>query len=185
MKRKRRMDIIFKKTKLVLFLSVTLLLLSFPFCVFAEPDIAHRIWQTMAEAGNIDLTNSWELMGMYTFGETTGDGYVTIPMTEDSKKISGSVTWRMYPETEDDITERYFPMLMVLLSEFCEKDELLDIADWLLTQEAVALLAKYSVLPYQSDTQTFTNFSIYIKYNEEHNELYCLIDVLNETGESQ
>ena len=164
------------KKNLIRILLLTFLMTSSVSVTLAEPDIAHRIWQSMADAGNIDLTNSWELMGMYTFGETTGDGYVTLPMTDDGKQISGAITWRIYPETEDDITERYFPMLMVLLSEFCEKNELLDIADWLLTQEAVALLEKYNVLPYQSDTQQLSNFDVYIKYNEEHNELYCLIE---------
>lgn len=179
--KERRIDIIYKKIKTVLFLFVTVLLVSFPFCVFAELDIAHKIWKEMAEAGNIDLTTCWELMGMYTFGDTTGDGYVTLPMTEDGRQISESVSWRMYPKSEDDITERYFPMLMVLLSEFCEADELLDIADWLLTQEAVALLARYNGLPYQSDTNRFVNFNIYIKYNEEHNELYCLLNASRQT----
>lgn len=149
--------------------------------VSAESDIAHEIWNAMAEAGNIGLTNSWELMGMYTFGETTGDGYVTLPMTDDGNRISGAISWRMYPKSEDDITERYFPMLMVLLSEFCEKDEHLNIADWLLTQEAVALLAKYNILPYQSDTQHLSNFDVYIKYDEENNELYCLVTATNDT----
>jgi len=166
------------KKNLIRILLLTFLMTSSVSATLAEPDIAHRIWYTMAEAGNIDLTNSWELMGMYTFGETTGDGYVTLPMTEDGKRISGSATWRMYPKSEDDITERYFPMLMVLLSEFCEKDEFLDIADWLLTQEAVAVLAKHNDLPYQSNINRFANFDAYIKYNEEHNELYCLIENL-------
>jgi len=169
------------KKKLIGILLLVLLIASSVSITLAEPDIAHRIWQTMAEAGNIDLTNSWELMGMYTFGETTGDGYVTLPMTDDGKQISGAITWRIYPETEDDITELYFPMLMVLLSEFCEKNELLDIADWLLTQEAVALLAKYNILPYQSDIQHFANFNLHIKYNEEHNELYCLLNASRQT----
>ena len=105
-----------KKT-LIGILLLTALITSSVSTTLAEPDIAHKIWQAMAEAGNIDQTNSWELMGMYTFGETTGDGYVTLPMTEDRKRISNAVTWRMYPKTEDDITERYFPMLTVLLSE--------------------------------------------------------------------
>lgn len=170
------------KKKLIGILLLVLLIASSVSITLAEPDIAHRIWQAMAEAGNIDLANSWELMGMYTFGETTGDGYVTLPMTDNGKQISGAISWRMYPKSEDDITERYFPMLMVLLSEFCEKDELLDIADWLLTQEAVALLAKYNVLPYQSDTQHLSNFDVYIKYDEEHHELYCLITATNNTA---
>ena len=166
-----------KKTLIGILLSMVLITTSVSISL-AEPDIAHRLWQSMAEAGNIDLTNSWELMGMYTFGETTGDGYVTLPITDDGKRISGAISWRMYPKSEDDITERYFPILMVLLSEFCEKDELLDIADWLLTQEAVALLAKYNVLPYQSDTQHLSNFDVYIKYDEEHNEIYCLLEAI-------
>jgi len=173
------------KKKLIGILLLVLLIASSVSITLAEPDIAHRIWQTMAEAGNIDLTNAWELMGMYTFGETTADGYITLPMTDNGKQISGAISWRMYPKSGDDITERYFPMLMVLLSEFCEKDELLDIADWLLTQEAVALLAKYNALPYQSDTQYFPNFNIYIKYNEEHNELYCLLTATKNTERFQ
>ena len=135
----------------------------------------------MADAGNIDLTNSWELMGMYTFGETTGDGYVTLPMTEEGERISGAISWRMYPESEDDVTKRYFPMLTVLMSEFCEKNELSDIADWMMVQEAVSLLAKYNALPYQSDILSLANFDTYIKYDEEHNELYCLITATNDT----
>ena len=169
------------KKNLIRILFLTFLMTFSVSATLAEPDIAHRIWQTMADAGNIDLTNAWELMGMYTFGETTGDGYVTLPMTDDGKRISGAISWRMYPKSEDDITERYFPMLMVLLSEFCEKNELLDIADWLLTQEAVALFAKYNVLPYQSDIRHLNNFDIHIKHNEEHNELYCLLTATKNT----
>lgn len=169
------------KKKLFGLLGLVVLMIATSASSFAETHIAHEIWNAMAEAGNIDLTNCWELMGMYTFGDTTGDGYVTLPMTEDGKQISGAISWRMYPKSEDDITERYFPMLMVLLSEFCEKDELLDIAAWLLTQEAVALLSKYNVLPYQSDTQHLSILDIYIKYDEENNELYCLITATNNT----
>lgn len=172
--RKTGVDKSLRKASLAAFLFIVFMASTIA-TVFAEQDIAHRIWYSMAETGGIDLTDCWELMGMYTFGDTTGEGYVTLPMTEDGKQISDSVSWRMYPKSEDDITESYFPMLMVLLSEFCEKDELINLSDWLLTQKAVSLLARYNVLPYQSDTQSLTNFDIYIKYDEKHNELYCLL----------
>ena len=142
----------------------------------AEEDIAHRVWKEMADAGGIDFDECWELAGMYSFGKTTASGYVTLPMTEDGTQLTSPVSWRIHPQSEMDITDKFFPMLNVLMNTFGNETEQESIVEWMLTQKAVALLAKYNSLPYKSDVAQFETFEVYIKYDEVHNELYCLLD---------
>ena len=143
---------------------------------FAKEDIAHQIWKEMADAGGIDFDECWELAGMYSLGKTTASGYVTLPMTEDGTQLTSPVSWRIHPQSEMDITNKFFPMLEVLINAMEPESQQEEIAEWMLTQKAIALLAKYNILPYKSDTVQFGKLEIYVKYDEVHNELYCLIN---------
>lgn len=141
----------------------------------AEESIANQIWTKMAEIANVDLAQCWEFQGMYTFGETTADGYVTLPIGEDNWKISGSVSWRIYPDEYEDIIDDYFPMLCVLLQEMGIYNGTELIEEWLFEQEIYSIFAYRDGFSFATETCSFDSFDISIKYDSEHNELYCLL----------
>lgn len=171
---------------LALFLTLMMLL---PAAGLAEAstsdDLAHQIWHAMAEVGNIDLTaaGAWELFGMYTFGETTGGptGYVTLPMTDDGQRINGTISWRNYPDTDEDVYGYYFPMLQYLMTTFGAEEELSDMEAWLQAQQGAVMLARANGQHYRSDDMHFQHFDLYVQYDEKHNELYCLLTVTADT----
>lgn len=172
------------KRFLALFLTLMMLL---PAACLAEAatsdDLAHQIWHAMAEVGNIDLTNAWELFGMYTFGETTGGptGHVTLSLTEDSQRLHGSISWRNYPDTDEDVYGYYFPMLQFLLTTFGAEEEQPDMEAWLQAQQSAVMLARANGQHYRSDDMHFQHFDIYVQYDEKHNELYGLLTVTADT----
>lgn len=112
---------------------------------------------------------------MYTFGETTADGYVTLPMEEDNQKISGSISWRIYPDAYEDIIDDYFPMLRVLLEELGIYNTTESIEEWLFEQEIYSIFAYKDKVSFATEICSFELFDISIKYDSEHNELYCLL----------
>ena len=146
-----------------------------------ETDLAHEIWYAMAEAGQVDMSEAWEFMSMYTFGETTGYGYVTLDMTEDGQKIKGSVSFRIYPESSADITEKFCPMLDMLLNRlygYSEENATLQFA--VIVQDAF-------VQAWRSGRDTdwgiveLVNMDVKLQYDADHNELYCLITATGTT----
>ena len=144
-----------------------------------ETDLAHKIWYAMAEAGQVDMSEAWELMGiMYTFGETTGDGYVTLPMTEDGQKISGDVSFRIYPKSSADISEKFCPMLDMLLSQLEGWSEVLPLA--VTTQDAF-VQAWLSGRDTDWGIVDLVSMSLKLQYDADHNELYCLITATEDT----
>ena len=143
-----------------------------------ETDLAHEIWYAMAEAGQVDMRKAWEFMGMYTFGETTGDGYVTLPMTEDGQKISGDVSFRIYPKSSADITEKLCPMFDMLLSRLHGWSEELQLA--VMTQDAF-VQAWLSGRDTDWGIVDLVSMSLKLQYDADHNELYCLITATEDT----
>ena len=143
-----------------------------------ETDLAHEIWYAMAEAGQVDMRKAWEFMGMYTFGETTGDGYVTLPMTEDGQKISGDVSFRIYPKSSADISEKFCPMLDMLLSQLEGWSEVLQLA--VTTQDAF-VQAWLSGRDTDWGIVDLVSMSLKLQYDADHNELYCLITATEDT----
>lgn len=156
-------------------LLAAVLLLSVPAASLAQETLAHRIWHDMAQEGQIDLSKGWEFEGMYTFGETTGDGYITLFTTKDGQSVSGSVTWRIYPKSEEDITVRYLPMLKVLLTGIYGEELHPDVFAELdaLQPQICAAFKRSSAAQWE---MAFPNCVITIKYSSKHNELYCLIE---------
>lgn len=144
-----------------------------------ETDLAHKIWYAMAEAGQVDMSEAWELMGiMYTFGETTGDGYVTLPMTEDGQKISGDVSFRIYPKSSADISEKFCPMLDMLLSQLEGWSEVLPLA--VTTQDAF-VQAWLSGRDTDWGPGDLGSMNVKLRYDADYNELYCLITATEDT----
>lgn len=142
---------------------------------FAEEDFATYLWQKMAEVAGIDLTQCWQFMGMYTFGETTGYGYVTLNTDADGRKIAGSISCRIYPKTCKDITDRYYPMLSTLLAELGLYSETGSIAEWLTEQEKSSVAAYTNKVSLKARNRSFECFDILIQYDLKNNELYCLL----------
>jgi len=142
---------------------------------FADENIANRLWRKMAEVADIDLTHCWEFQGMYTFGETTADGYITLPTEADGGKIAGAISWRIYPDEYEDIIDDYYPMLYALLEELGINNATESIEEWLFEQEIYSIFAYKDKVSFDTETCSFDLFDISIKYDSEHNELYCLL----------
>lgn len=170
-----------QQLKRVLFLLVAVTLLASVSCAAAQEHPAHQLWHEMASAGNVDLTDAWDMMGMYTFGETTGNGYVTLTVPEGTEQFVGSVSFRNYPGTSADITNQFFPMLRVLMVKFCEESDLPLIDAWLSRQQHDISAAYTGAYDHTSHTQMFLNYELYIKYDVDHNELYTLITPIRES----
>lgn len=96
-----------------------------------ELDFAHEVWQSMGKAGNMDMSKAWEVMGVFSFGETTDDGEVTLFMTDDQKKIAKSVSWRNYPSNDFAVTEQFFPMLECLLLKLNQNESKEAVDAWI------------------------------------------------------
>ena len=146
-----------------------------------ETDLAHEIWYAMAETGHVDMSKAWEFMGMYTFGETTGDGYVTLTMTEDGQKIRSDVSFRIYPESSADITEKFCPMLDLLLNRLYGRSE-----ENATLQFAVIAQDSF-VQAWRSGRDTdwgiveLVSMNVKLRYDADYNELYCLITATEDT----
>ena len=147
----------------------------------AQEDLPHQIWHEMAEAGKKDLTDAWEMMGMFTFGETTGEGYVTIFVSEETGKIHDGISLRMYQKKEGEIREQYFPMLKVLTERFAEEADLAMLEVWLGKQQEEMVAAWRDNRDQTSNTQMFLNYEIYVQYDRDHNELYCLMTAIRDS----
>ena len=59
-----------RKQVLAFLLSVAFLLTSSVGIAEYNTDIAYQIRQAMADVGGMSLENCWDVMGMYTFGQT-------------------------------------------------------------------------------------------------------------------
>ena len=171
-----------RKQVLAFLLSVAFLLTSSVGIAEYNTDIAYQIRQAMADVGGMSLENCWDVMGMYTFGQTTEDGYFTISSSDETGKIGKDISWRNYPKNYEDIIDRYFPMLNVLLILFDNSDE--EISNWVFTQEIAAIFSKKANQSYQSGIKHFSNFDIHIEYDAEYNELYCSLTATNITPDS-
>ena len=143
-----------------------------------ETDLAHEIWYAMAEAGQVDVGKAVEFMGMYTFGETIGDMYVTMTMTEDGQKISGDVSFRIYPKSSADISEKFCPMLDMLLSQLEGWSEVLPLA--VTTQDAF-VQAWLSGRDTDWGIVELVSMNVKLLYDADYNELYCLITATEDT----
>lgn len=162
--------------KKILALLLAMLMLASVYNIsFAEESIAHRLWRKMAEVADIDLAQCWEFQGMYTFGETTANGYITLPTEADGKKVAGSISWRIYPDEYEDIIDDYYPMLVALLEELGIYNATESIEEWLFKQEFYSIFAYKDKVSFDTETCSFELFDISIKYDSEHNELYCLL----------
>lgn len=153
-----------------------IIILMAPLVSFSESqDIAHEIWQAMGKAGNMDMSKAWEVMGVFSFGETTADGEVTLFLTDDNSKISKSVSWRNYPDDDSAVTDQFFPMLKCLLLKLDqnESDEVVDA--WIMNQCPIVLLARQNNLFYRSENKQFRDMIVYVQFDNQYQELYCLI----------
>ena len=145
-------------------------------CAFCESqDYAHEIWQEMGEAGNIDMSQAWEFMGVFSFGETTGDGEVTLFLTDDQRKINNSVSWRNCPDDDSAITLHFFPMLKCLLMKLDQNESEDAFEAWIQELLPVVLLARQNNLYFRSEDREFNTMTAYVQFDNKYNELYCLI----------
>ena len=140
-----------------------------------ETDLAHEIWYAMAEAGQVDMRKAWEFMGMYTFGETTGDGYVTLTMTEDGQKISGNVTFRIYPKSTADITEQFCPMLDMLLNKLYGRSEENSTLQFAVIAQDAFVQAWLGGMDTDWGIVELVSMNMKLQYDADNNELYCMI----------
>ncbi len=160
--------------RLVLLLLV--LILFIPINTYGEEqDIAHNIWFAMGEAGNMDMSKAWEVHGLFSFGETTADGEVTLFMTDDNLKIAKSVSWRNYPTEDTAITEQFFPMLKCLLLKLDREESEETIASWIDQVLPVVLLARQNNLFFRSAEKQFHDMTIFVEYDNKYTQLYSLI----------
>ncbi len=146
-----------------------------------ETDLAHRIWYAMAETGHVDMSKAWELMGMYTFGETTGDGYVTLTMTEDGQKIRSDVSFRIYPESSADITEKFCPMLDLLLNLLYGRSEENATLQFAVIAQDAFVQAWRSGRDTDWGIVELVSMNVKLQYDADYNELYCLITATEDT----
>lgn len=174
-----------KIRRLVCVLLAAAMLLCMGCAAAEETDLAHEIWYAMAEDSQVDMSEAWEFMSMYTFGETTGDGYVTLPMTGDGQKIKGAVSFRIYPESSADITEKFCPMLDMLLNRlygYSEENATLQSA--VIAQDDFVqawLSGRDTVWDTVWDTVELVSMDVKLQYDADHNELYCLITATEDT----
>ena len=147
-----------------------------------ERNIAHAIWQAMGEAGNMDMSQAWELMGLFSFGETTADGEVTLFLTDDKSKIAKQVSWRNHPVDDSGGVDRFFLMLKCLLSKLDQEESLEEIELWIEQISPSVLLARQNRLFFKSSEKQFQDMIVFVQYDSKHNELYSLV-TCTETNE--
>lgn len=163
------------KRKYIFLLIIVVIISLASTSAFAEESIAVSLWNEMAQAGGRDLTDAWEMYGLFTFGETTGDGELTANMTEDGQALRGSITFRIYPKKTEEITHFFFPAYRVLLAHLITPEEEQALSDWLDSAKEDALKNIPAKNKYRSDTKDFACFSVHIQYDVKYNELYSLI----------
>lgn len=159
-------------------LSLALLCALLCSCQSEQGNIAQQVIADMLKAGKVDPSQMevWgDYLGGYSFDESIGGGYVTLFLTEDEQYVEDSICWRNYPQQEDDITVRFFPMLQVLMQRFGVRGEYGDIKEWLSAQKSAAVQAWRNGSDYRSETRQFANYEVYVQYDVDYNELYCLI----------
>ena len=170
-----------KIRRLVCMLLAAAMLMGIGCAAAEETDLAHEIGYAMAEAGQVDMSEAWELMGMYTFGETTGNGYVTLPMTEDGQKIKGSVSFRIYPKSAADITEKFCPMLDMLLNKLYGRSEENATLQFAVLAQDAFVQAWFSGRDTDWGIVELVSMDMKLQYDADYNELYCLITATENT----
>ena len=155
---------------------ILLFIISCYSCVFCESqDYAHEIWQAMGEAGNMDMSKAWEFKGVFSFGETTGDGEVTLILTEDQSRIKNPVSLHNCPADDSAITLQFFPMLKCLLMKLDQNESEETFEAWIREILPVVLLARQNNLFFRSAVREFNTMTAYIQFDNKYNELYCLV----------
>ena len=154
-----------------------------------EIDLAHEIWNEMADKGGVfsDPDGGWHSMGIFFFedpfdSKETTLGYSTLSMTEDKTKIKGDITHRINPRNGDDINSKFLPMLNVLLKHFTDETEADTVDDWMEMQGFMCYSSFLLQKDYESMPTQFNMIDVSIQYDFENNELYCRIEPTKNTN---
>ena len=120
--------------RVISFLLAMLLFAAAPISL-AEDDLTTQLLHEMAEAGNIEQITPWAFPGVYCFGENMEAPYITLSIADHADKLEGAISWRMYPKVEQELESVFFPMLRVLMLQFCEDTDVPLIDAWLSRQQ--------------------------------------------------